>query len=69
MSGDPAKARFIVIQLARWCGVALVLLGMMAIDGKVALPSLAGYGFAIVGLAAAFVLPTLLARRWKTPPQ
>ncbi len=73
MNSDPAerdlaKARFIVIQLARWSGVAMLLLGLLAMQGKLDLPPAAGYLLAAAGLFGAFVVPILLARRWKTPP-
>lgn len=66
--GDPAKARFVVIQLARWTGVAMLLLGLLAIQGKLDLPPVAGYALAAIGLIDAFIVPILLARRWKSPP-
>lgn len=69
MSEDPAKVRFIVIQLARWSGAALVFVGLLALAGRVEIPAFAGYILAIVGLIDALIVPTLLARRWKSPPQ
>jgi uncharacterized membrane protein YedE/YeeE len=63
---DPAKSRFIVIQAVRWTGALLVMLGLLVAKGKLGLPHAAGYGFVFIGLAAALVVPTLLARRWKS---
>jgi hypothetical protein len=65
---DRAKARFIVIQLARLTGVAMVLLGLLAMQGKLGLPPVAGYALAAIGLIDVFIVPILLARRWKSPP-
>ena len=66
---DPAKSRFIVIQAMRWIGLALVLLGLLIVNRKVDLPEAAGYGLVVFGLFDALIMPTILARRWKSPPQ
>ena len=34
MSDDPAKARFFLLQLLRWSGLALVLVGLLVVNGK-----------------------------------
>ncbi|MFT4026870.1 MAG: hypothetical protein QM676_08730 [Novosphingobium sp.] len=64
---DPAQARFFAIQAVRLAGVAQVLLGIAVIYGKLDWPMLAGYFLFLNGLFDALFLPTLLARRWKTP--
>ena len=69
MIQDPARARFVIIQLVRIGGVALAWFGLMIIGGKFDLPPLAGYFFAVAGVVEAMVLPVLLARRWKTPSE
>lgn len=66
---DPAKARFIAIQAMRFMGVALVIFGLLVINRQVDLPIEAGYALFLVGLVDALVMPTVLSRRWKTPPQ
>ena len=66
---DPAAARFAVIQLMRLSGVAMVVLGIM-IAGRELLPQLpqwAGYLLIAVGLADVFVVPVMLARKWRSP--
>jgi hypothetical protein len=63
---DPAKARFIAIQAVRWTGALLVALGLLVVRRKLALPSEAGYTLIVIGLVAALIAPTLLARRWKS---
>jgi len=68
MADDPARTRFLVIQLVRWVGLAMVIAGLLAIDGRIALPREAGYGLFLAGLLEALILPTILARRWKSPP-
>lgn len=68
MTEAPAKARFIVIQLMRWAGAAIAVFGLLVIYRKVDLPQEAGYVLFLVGLLDALIMPTLLARRWKSPP-
>ena len=68
MNDDLAKCRFIAIQDIRWVGVGLAMLGLLAIYRKVDLPEEAGYVLFLVGLFDAMFVPTLLARRWKSPP-
>ena len=67
MSNDPARAKFLVIQLLRLTGVGLVLLGLAILNGAVDLPEPAGYVFFVVGLLDALIAPVLLSRAWKTP--
>jgi hypothetical protein len=66
---DPAAARFAVINLARICGVACVIAGMLVSSNRLfaAAPDWAGYPFIAAGLVGAFVAPVLLARKWRTP--
>jgi hypothetical protein len=68
MTEDPARRRFMVVQTMRWAGVALVMLGLLVIDGRIDLPREAGYVLFAVGIIDALVMPTVLARRWKSPP-
>lgn len=69
MSGDPAFARWAAIQLVRVSGVALVVIGILGMVGKIPMPPLAAYTIAAAGLIAAAVFPLLLARRWRSPPR
>jgi hypothetical protein len=68
MNRDPARPRFLVIQLMRWSGVAFVMIGLAILNGVIGLPDIAGYAILAVGLADALVVPTILSRAWKTPP-
>lgn len=67
MSADPAKARFITIQAMRWTGMALAFVGLLTIAGKIGLPREAGYVIFVIGLVDALIVPSILARRWKSP--
>jgi hypothetical protein len=64
---DLAKRRYFTIQSVRLAGVVMVLLGMLVLNGKLAWPELLGYFLVLNGLFDALFLPTLLAKRWKTP--
>ncbi len=64
---DPAAGRFLVLTLLRFSGVALALLGVAVVAGKVPLPYVAGYVLVLAGVLDALVLPPILARKWRTP--
>lgn len=64
---DPAKGRYFTIQAVRLAGVVMVLLGILVLNGKLAWPELLGYFLVLNGLFDALFLPTMLAKRWKTP--
>lgn len=70
---DPAKARFAVIQLSRLFGVVLVLLGVLIQAGRIEalawVPAWFGYVLIAVGLVDTFLMPMLLARRWRSPKE
>lgn len=67
MNEDRARNRFIAIQAMRWIGTAMALVGLLVINRKIDLPIEAGYGLFVIGLLDALIVPTLLARRWKSP--
>lgn len=69
MNRDPALGRWIVIQLVRLSGIALIVTGVFGMSGRIAMPSLAAFAIAAAGLICASVFPLLLARKWRTPPQ
>lgn len=69
MNGDPAFARFMVMNAVRFTGVVLVLLGIAVVRGVLELPHEAGYVLLVIGVAEIFVIPQILARKWRTPPQ
>jgi hypothetical protein len=62
-----AKRRYFTIQAVRASGAAMALLGILVLNGKLAWPQLAGYLLVLDGLFNALFMPTLLAKRWKTP--
>ncbi len=61
-----ARNRFLMIQLMRIGGVAMVLFGIAVLRDAVDLPDLAGYVLLVMGIGEAFVVPHMLARLWST---
>lgn len=64
---DPARQRFIAMQLMRASGAVFALLGLLIVARKVDMPIAAGYAFLLVGFVDLFVMPLVLAKRWKSP--
>lgn len=68
MSDDSARGRFMAIQLTRLIGVASVLVGLMVIEQRLEWPRVVGWLLLANGLVDVFLIPVLLARKWRTPP-
>lgn len=68
---DPAVARWAAIQIARAVGVVGAVLGLAMLSGRVEalawLPGWLGFVLLVAGLIDVFVVPTLLARKWRSP--
>ncbi|MBW8783303.1 MAG: hypothetical protein JF593_01475 [Novosphingobium sp.] len=64
---DPARARFFVLQAVRAAGVAQVILGLLITQGQLAWPEAIGWVLIANGMADVFIVPMLLAKRWRTP--
>jgi hypothetical protein len=64
---DPAKARFVAISLIRLSGALLVLVGLLITERRIDLPWLLGVVLTLVGFFDVFVMPKILARRWRSP--
>jgi hypothetical protein len=61
-----ARNRFLMIQLMRIGGVAMVLFGIAVLRGMIDLPDLVAYVLIVMGIGEAFVVPHLLARLWSS---
>jgi hypothetical protein len=70
MNDDPARARLMVMHVMRWTGVALVVFGLLVITGHAgtSFPREVAYVLVVVGLVDALIMPSVLARRWRSPP-
>lgn len=66
-----ARNRFVLIQVARIAGTAVVLIGLLLwqSDTFVQGGSILGFPLTLIGLAASFGAPMWLARKWRTPPE
>jgi hypothetical protein len=64
-----ARTRWMVINLTRLVGAAIILVGILGISGRIPMPEVAGYAFLLFGLFDVFAVPQILARKWRTPPQ
>lgn len=68
---DPAAARWSVIQVVRAVGVATVVVGLLHTAGRIPflaeVPRWFGYVLVGIGIVGAFLLPQLLAKRWRSP--
>jgi len=68
---EQARNRWMAIQVMRIMGVALVVLGILMTQGAVDIAGEVnrevGYGFVVVGLLDGFLVPTFLARKWRSP--
>jgi hypothetical protein len=72
-ASDRARQRWMMLNVMRIAGIALALIGILMTQGTIDLAgannALIGYVFIAVGLADAFIVPQVLARKWRTPPQ
>jgi len=66
---EVARNRWMVINALRVAGVAMVLVGLLIVREVIPEPAWAGYTILAVGLADVFLVPLLLARKWRTPPE
>ncbi len=66
---DAAKKRFFVISITRLSGAILVMLGLLVVNGNIDWPTMVGYALVAIGLVEMFLLPLMLARRWRSPTE
>ena len=68
---DQERGRWLVLNLMRMAGFALAIFGIVVTQGIVELAGadnkLVGYTLIAVGLADGFIVPQILARRWRSP--
>ncbi len=66
---DAAQLRYQILSLIRLMAAAQVVLGVVIIGGKLGLPYVVGAALVLTGVLEFFLIPRLLAARWKTPGQ
>ena len=64
---DLAKQRFFLLFAIRLLSIAIIVVGLLSLTGKIAMPRPAGAAFAVFGLLEFLFLPLFLARKWKSP--
>ncbi len=65
---DPARARFLVLNLVRLGGVALAFVAVSIMARRWVEPAeLVGGALLVVAALDVLLVPRLLARRWRTP--
>lgn len=64
-----AKQRLMAMNLIRLSGAVFVVLGILVVNQKLALPTAVGWVLLGFGLIDFLVIPQVLARRWRTPRQ
>jgi hypothetical protein len=65
------RNRFITINLTRIGFTILVLLGLLVWQSDVIVDggSIIGFPIAVLGVIASFLVPKMLARKWRTPTE
>jgi hypothetical protein len=63
-----ARGRYWVITAVRLAGAAMVVVGLLIYNGNIQTDPLVGYFLIVVGLVDVFLMPMVLARKWRTPP-
>jgi len=67
VSEDVARGRWLAINAVRLGGVVMVIVGLLGLRGYFEYPEIAGYILVVVGLLDVFLVPLLLARKWRSP--
>lgn len=62
-----ARSRFLAIAMLRFAGVAMIVAGILILNGAIAAPPVVGYVLAAIGFIDTFFVPQYLARKWRTP--
>jgi hypothetical protein len=64
-----ARSRFMLLSLLRAAGVALMLFGMGIMgSGLIPRSDVIGGAIFIVGMLESLIVPSICARKWRTPP-
>jgi len=67
---DQARQRWMVMQIMRIMGYAMVILGILMVRDAVDIAGeqnhLVGYAFVVIGLLDGFLMPIFLAKKWSS---
>ena len=68
---EEARKHWMIIQAMRIMGFALAILGILMTRGVINIAgevnAWVGYGFIAIGLIDGFLMPQVLARKWRSP--
>ena len=67
VSENVARGRWMAINVTRLAGVTMVIVGIMGLRGVIEYPAVAGWILVGVGLLDIFLVPQILARKWRSP--
>ena len=67
VSEEVARGRWMAINAIRIAGVVMVVVGILGLQGVFEFPEMLGYVLVVVGIVDIFVVPQVLARKWRTP--
>ena len=67
VSDDVARGRWLAINATRIAGVAMVVVGILGVQDVFEYPDALGYVLIGVGLLDIFVIPQVMARKWRSP--
>ncbi|KRA84347.1 hypothetical protein [Altererythrobacter sp. Root672] len=68
-SDDAAFGRWAIIILARLAGAAMTVVALLITAERFPAPQWTGYPLVFVGLFVVFMVPQLLARKWRSPSE
>lgn len=66
---DVARNRWLILGLSRLTGVGMVITGLLVTQGAISWPIELGYVLVLIGIVDVFVVPQVLARRWRSPKE
>ena len=66
-SEETARRRWLVIGAARLAGMAMAIVGLVIVAGGIEQPHWIGYLLLGFGLLDMFLVPQILARKWRSP--
>lgn len=64
---DPARGRWLTMNLLRLGGAALIVAALLMLNGRIGGADALAYVLLGAGLVGVFLVPQLLARKWRTP--
>ena len=62
-----ARNRWLAMNAIRLSGAVMVMIGILMLRNVIPSPQWAGYLVLAIGLADVFVVPQVLARKWRSP--